>query len=340
MIESTTDQATKSNKRTSEQEENTMNIYRMDRKGNGTPISPQELDPEKEDNTLIWVHMDYENPDDLAWLKQQTGLAPIAREALISEETRPRSQVLDEGLMLSLRGINYEDQDSPEDMIALRLWVEKNRVFSSSARDLRSIAQIENLLAQGRGPKNMSEFLVLLVRGLVEGIEDALAVCRNEIDELEEATLDRMGQELKSNLMQFRHRIIIIRRYLAPQRDALTRLSGDPLPWLTKAGRLRLREAGHTLVRCIEDLDAMRDQAAIIQEEWISQNAQQLNSRMYVLSIITIIFLPLSFFTGLLGINVGGIPGADNPHAFLIIAVVLVSVVILQLLILKKNHWL
>ncbi len=317
-----------------------MNIYRLDRQGSGTPIAPGELDMEREKETLIWVHMDYENPDDLAWLKQQTGLEPIAREALISEETRPRSQVLEEGLMLSLRGINYENPDTPEDMIALRLWVEKNRVFSSSARDLRSVDHIEKLLARGKGPKNMSDFLVLLTRGLVERIEDALAVCRNEIDEMEEATLDRMGQEQQSNLMQFRHRIITMRRYLSPQRDALTRLSGETLPWLTKAGRLRLREAAHTLIRCIEELDAMRDQAAIIQEEWISQNAQQLNTRMYVLSIITIIFLPLSFFTGLLGINVGGIPGADNPHGFLIIAVLLVSVVILQLMVLKKNRWL
>jgi zinc transporter len=67
--------------------------------------------------------------------------------------------------------------------------------------------------------------------------------------------------------------------------------------------------------------------------------SEQMNSRMYVLSVVAAIFLPLGFLTGLLGINVGGIPGAEYPLAFGIFIGMLVLVVILQLLIFRWRRW-
>ena len=60
---------------------------------------------------------------------------------------------------------------------------------------------------------------------------------------------------------------------------------------------------------------------------------------MYILSIISAIFLPLSFLTGLLGINIGGIPGAENENAFYIFSLILVFIISVQLTIFKKKRW-
>jgi zinc transporter len=70
-------------------------------------------------------------------------------------------------------------------------------------------------------------------------------------------------------------------------------------------------------MRYIEELDTIRDKVSLIQEELSNKLSEQMNKKMYVLSIISVIFLPLTFLTGLLGINVGGIPGAQNENAFL-----------------------
>ena len=109
---------------------------------------------------------------------------------------------------------------------------------------------------------------------------------------------------------------------------------------LDDSGLLRLREVGDRLVRHIEDLDAVRERAAVVQEELLSRMSEQMNSRMYVLSVVAAIFLPLGFLTGLLGINVGGIPGADYPLAFLMFIGMLVVVVILQFLVFRWRNWL
>ena len=61
---------------------------------------------------------------------------------------------------------------------------------------------------------------------------------------------------------------------------------------------------------------------------------------MYILSLIAGIFLPISFVTGLLGINVGGIPAAENPWGFLIVSLLLLTIVVLQVILFKRRHWL
>jgi len=103
---------------------------------------------------------------------------------------------------------------------------------------------------------------------------------------------------------------------------------------------MKLREVSDRLVRHIENIDAVRERAAITQEELINRVSEQLNKRMYVLSVVAAIFLPLGFFTGLLGVNVGGIPGGDNPKAFLVFILLLIVVVIFQVLLFRWKKWL
>ena len=116
-----------------------------------------------------------------------------------------------------------------------------------------------------------------------------------------------------------------MRRYLVPQRDALTTLEIEDFHWLQPRDRSRLREAAERISRLGEDLDAIRDRTQIIHDQTMDRRAEKMNKRMLLLAIVTAIFLPLGLVTGLLGINVGGIPGGENPSAFWIVcAIVLV----------------
>ena len=146
-------------------------------------------------------------------------------------------------------------------------------------------------------------------------------------------------QSLRSSLTDLRREAITLRRYLAPQREALGRLQGEQLSWLTELDRLRLREVNDRLIRYVEDLDAVRERAAVAHEELISQLSNQINKRMYVLSVVAAVFLPLGFLTGLLGVNVGGIPGAESPFGFATFTLLLVVIVAVQLWFFIKKRW-
>jgi len=130
-----------------------------------------------------------------------------------------------------------------------------------------------------------------------------------------------------------------MRRYLAPQRDALSRLLGEPIAWLEDIHRLRLRESADRIIRYIEDLDSARERAVVAQEELMGRLSEQMDNRMYVLSLVAAVFLPLGFLTGLLGINVGGIPGADYKNAFIVVSLILIAVVALQIWFFRAKKW-
>ena len=132
----------------------------------------------------------------------------------------------------------------------------------------------------------------------------------------------------------------MLRRYLAPQREAMTKLQAENVPWLSDGNRMHLRETTDRVIRYIEDMDSVRDRAAVTQEELVNRLSEQMNTRMYVLSLVAAVFLPLGFLTGLLGINVGGIPGAENQFAFFIFILMLAVVVVLQIVIFKRKKWL
>ena len=92
-------------------------------------------------------------------------------------------------------------------------------------------------------------------------------------------------------------------------------------------------------MKYIEDLDSARERAAVTQEELSSRLSEQMDKRMYLLSVVAVIFLPLTFLTGLLGINVEGIPGAKHEWAFFIVCSVLVGFLILMFSFFRHKRW-
>ena len=83
----------------------------------------------------------------------------------------------------------------------------------------------------------------------------------------------------------------------------------------------------------------MRERSHSVQSEVANILTERLNRNTYMFSLIAAIFLPLSFLTGLLGINVPGIPGADDPEAFLVFCGILIAIVALQVAVFKKLKW-
>ncbi|MGB2131421.1 MAG: zinc transporter ZntB [Marinobacterium sp.] len=290
----------------------------LDGQGGATSLTPTEVDAWTPDQGLLWLHLDYTDNEARTWLEQHSNLPELAADALLAENTRPRAAVLGEHLLLALRGVNTNPGADPEDMVSIRLCISSKRIISTRKRRLLSVVRLVEDLQQGQGPCNSADLIVQLNERLVERMGVTVENLDDQLSDLELDLLTEPGSEMRTAVRNLRRQSISLRRYYAPQRDAFTQLQGERLEWMTTDNRLALREISDRLLRHIEDLDILRERAVMAQEELASQQSEQLNQRMYVLSIISAIFLPLGFLTGLLGINVGGIPGADNDNAFLL----------------------
>lgn len=298
-----------------------------------------ELTTELDVTRPHWIHFDYTLPSTVEWLTTHSGLNPIVIDALLNEETRPRATSIDDGLLISLRGVNLAANSNPEDMVSIRLWVTKNNVVSTRRRKLLSTQDIANDFSTGNGPSSSSQFVIELTNRLISRTGHTINDIEDKVSDIEESILTSTNYSLRTELSVLRRQIISLRRYLAPQKEAMLQLLSDKVTLFSNEEKIQLRETLDHLIRYIEDLDSVKDRAAVSQEELNNSLAEQMNNRMYVLSIVAAIFLPLGFLTGLLGINVGGIPGAENNNSFGLFILLLMGVVAIQVWIFKKKNW-
>lgn len=314
--------------------------YLLDGQGSARRLGWEDVERWKPEQGPIWLHFDYTSPETVEWMTSESGLHEVPASVLLTEESRPRTTLVGGGMLVALRGVNLNPGSNIEDMVAIRVWLDETRIVSTRKRKLFSEVDIVRSFQERKGPRTTGEFIVDLCNRLISGMEDAVEDVEDRVAQMEQEVITSECHSLRVSLSDIRREAIALRRYLSPQREAMTRLQAEAVSWLSESNRLHLREAADRLVRCIEDLDSARDRAAVTQEELVNRLSEQLNSRMYVLSLVAAVFLPLGFLTGLLGINVGGIPGSENQSAFLVFVCILAVVIALQIIVFKKKKWL
>ncbi|QPJ66690.1 MAG: zinc transporter ZntB [Candidatus Nitrohelix vancouverensis] len=314
--------------------------YILDGKGKGIKIGWEEIRSWTPDKGILWVHLDYTSAEAQQWINQEAHLEEVPKGSLLEVETRPRCALYSDGLLLTLRGVNLLPLSDPEDMVAIRIWIEENRIISTRKRKLLSVEDLRNSIEKGSGPRTPAEFLVELSDRLVNRMADVIDQIDDSVDHLQDQVLTEESHQLRPIIAGCRRQAIALRRYLGPQREALSKLYNERVQWLEDVDRMRLREISDRMMRYIEDLDTSRERASVAQEELMSRLSENMEKRMYVISIVSVVFLPLSFITGLLGINVGGIPGSEDKTAFMMVCIFLIIMVAIQFWIFKIKKWL
>ncbi len=312
--------------------------YALDGQGGGQVVDLAGVS--EDDGRLVWIHLNGRHSDAKKFLREQLKLDPVIVKSMLAEEMRPRLEEIGQAAMLMLRGINFNPGPTPEDLVSIRLWISGNHIVSVGRRKSRTIADIDDRIRHGRGPRRVGEFIAMLCSSLNDGIEPALQELEDTMDKLEAASLENPSAHLRVDIAALRKQATLFRRHVAPQRDVFNRLQLSMQGWLTPPDKWYMHDNNDRMLRFLEDLDSLRDRAQILQDELHSALSSKLNKNIYVLSVITAIFMPLGFFSGLLGMNLKGIPGAENPMAFFIACGIALAIALLQVVIFRRLKWL
>lgn len=308
--------------------------WELNGRGGGRELSADDIETLTESGSIRWVHMDRSHDDFARWLDTIESVPQYIRDALIAEDTRPRFEVTREGALLNLRGVNHNPGDDPDDMVSVRIWISDNLVISSRKRSLMAVQDIREQLNRGNGPEGVGELIAELAERLTERMEPYLESLDEELYDLEERSADQ--RSAMHRVAVLRSQIVNVRRFLTPQLAALNKLTTSGVPWLAQHTAMGLRNTVDMVTRYIEDLESMRDRAAIVKDTLSQHLAEKMNHNMYLLSVVAGIFLPLGFLTGLLGINVGGMPGVDSSWAFWIVCGLMVIITFIEWRIFRK----
>ena len=288
---------------------------------------------------LNWEHLDFTDPDSIRRLRDECGIPALVAEALTTDDSRPRTLEFAQGVLVMLRGVNLNPGADLTDMISVRVWLEKDRVVSTSRRQLRSINTIREAVGNGEGPRTPGEFLEMLADLLNDYIGEAIEQIESELEEAEDRVNEPGAVAHTSPFSILRRKTARIRRYLGPQREALERVSRITNSVFSPDDQIKLHEQANHLILNLEDVDLVRERALVAQEEFLGIMANEQNTRMLLLSIVAAVFLPLSFLTGLMGMNVAGLPGTENAWSFWILVLMMLALAGVILLIFRHRRW-
>lgn len=286
-----------------------------------------------------WVHLDCSDSEGRDWLSHLEGIPDTVIEALFAEETRPRTVKMGVGLLLTLRGVNLNPESNPSDMVSLRMWVTPHFIVSSRRRKLLSVQDVVQDLANNEGPVNSADIVATLTETLTGRMATVITSLEDGLADLEESIGEGIESDQRDSLVQRRLEIIRLRRFLVPQKDAIIKLAQESLTWMTTHQTAQVQEAANDITRYVEGLESLRERCLLMQEEFANIQAEKMNARMYVLSILSGIFMPLGFLTGLFGINIGGMPGTESGDAFWLFCIALVVLGGGQFVLMRKSRW-
>jgi len=273
----------------------------------------------------IWAHLDRTKPSANMWLRERSGLDNHAAELMLTQSTRPGFWAVEPGLVVILRGVNLNEGAEPDELISIRMWIEPGRMVTLRSVRFQTVADLREKAMQGQAPTTTGAVLAAIVTGLTDRLGPVVENLMDLLDEVEEEILadghesSNRAAELRQRLTLIRQQSISLRRYLAPQRDALASLAGEQHAALENRDRSAFRRAADQTARSVEDLDELRDRAAVSTDELRARREERIGRTTYLLTLVASIALPLGLITGLFGINVGGMPGVESPAAFWII---------------------
>lgn len=296
--------------------------------GAGRKVTLDEAIALKPEAEFVWFHLDGRHPGALEWLEARGEIPDVARSALVAEETRPRSEPMGEGALINLRGPGATPEDDPDALVSIRIWAKHGGLVSVSFRTMGALERVCDAVKAGK-VRDPGDLIAALAGNIsaeldpdVAALGDALDTCELEIDAQQIYRMRRLIAGARSQAIAYR-------RFISPQRQALERLSALDVDWLDDDDRMHLREAADRCARMAEELEAVRERAALMHEELTDLRAEQMDTRSLLISVVALVFLPLTFLTGLFGMNVP-LPFAHESMSFwwIVIGSVVISVAI------------
>lgn len=286
------------------------------------------------DGVWRWVNLMRTEPD-AAEILASLGLSQTAIDPLLVEETRPRAWTLGDRTLMVLRGINLNEDLGGHPLIALRLSVSKRMVITCRKLHFMALQDLVDRCESGNAPPSPAAFVIDLIEGLSERFAARIA----ELDACLESIESHQAEAREDALSALRRDLLPLVRFMLPQREALSRLRHLCGDWAEAVDLADIDDVENEFLRLIEHLREVEGQATLLREELLAETAATQARNTYLISILAALFVPLSFVTGLLGMNVAGIPGADAPYAFALVVGLMAAGFVAGIAVLRWRHW-
>ncbi|MPT49414.1 MULTISPECIES: transporter [Delftia] len=289
---------------------------------------------------FLWLHFNLTHTQSLRWLQRHAGLPDVFYAALREGLTSTRIERADDSLVAVLNDVNFEFNFDSADIATLWICLDERLVITARTQPLRSVDALRDAVRRGDSPASTAELLEHLMRTQADVLVKVVRETTARVDDIEDAILAQRYHHPRAHLGRLRRLLVRLQRLLAPEPAALFRLLQQPPGWMGEEDRRGLAAASEEFSLMLRDMQTLQDRIKLLQEEVAAAVNEDNSNSLFVLTVVTVLALPINILAGLFGMNVGGIPLAEHEHGFwIVVSIVIAFTVIAAWLAFRKKRY-
>lgn len=297
----------------------------------------------KDEPTVTWINLDgLKNLQSLEKLGEKFGIHPLVLEDILTTDQRPKMEDYDSYIYFVLKMLGYDAATGEVNVEQVSFILGKNFVISfqecqgdvfDSVRD-----RIRN--AKGRVRKEGADYLVYaLIDAIVDNYFLILEKLGEKIEELEEDLIKDTTQAALREIHRLKREMIYMRKSVWPLREAIGNLQRSGSSLIKKSSGVYLRDVYDHTIQIIDTIETMRDMVSGMLDIYLSNMSNRMNEVMKVLTVIATIFIPLTFITGVYGMNFKHMPELESQNGYFIVWTLMIGVAGLMFYYFKRKNW-
>lgn len=284
---------------------------------------------------FYWIDAD---PDDLMALQPLFHLHELAVEdCLQEEEQRPKLEIHDHHYFIVVNSIRYDDEEFF--LRAVNIFLGKHYIITVTKQKVNEIRTVKPVLLaeEVNRPDHLLYHLTDLIVDNYFLVADRI---EEKIEKLEEDILMNTKKSHLNEIVGLRSEILYLKKMLGPQKDVIAALARKELRLLDDKLQKYFADMYENALKVTESFDTFRDLTGNLREAYQSSIANRTNEIMRVFTAVTTIFIPLTFITGIYGMNIEPLPGTQIPHFGIILMLLMIGIAVAMVIYFRKKEWL
>ncbi len=278
------------------------------------------------DTGFLWLHFSLSNAATERWLRRHLTLPDAFYHSLSERASSTRLEQEDQSLVAVIHDALFDFTLDPESISTVALCMTSRFLITARLRPVRSLDRLRGAVKGATTFETPTELLAQLLRYQADVLMDIVRLAAGRVDHIEDSLLANRIAASRRDLGALRRTLVRLQRLLAPEPAALFRLLSRSPGWIGGADLQELRQAAEEFAAAIADSATLVERVKLLQEELAALVGEQTNRTLFILTVVTVLALPINLVAGLFGMNVGGIPLAGHQHGFLVVVALLALV--------------
>jgi zinc transporter len=278
-----------------------------------------EAQPADETDWFLWLHFSTANTASDRWIQHHLALPDAFLEAWREPVASTRIEQAEQSLVAVLHDVVFDSAYEESSVSSVALCVEPRFTVTARRAPLRAVDRLRLSVKAGETFGSAVDLFAHLLRDQADVLVDIVRHATTRVNVIEDKLLARRVTSRRAELGAIRRTLVRLQRILAPEPAALFRLLSRPPQWMSETDLQELRQSAEEFSTAAADCNALVERVKLLQEELAAHVNEQNNRILFLLTLVTVLALPFNVVGSLFGMNVGGIPWAEDSSGFWII---------------------